>query len=511
MGERNASQDLGRSLLEQKLSRLRFIRLVGTGVGISFMPAFLARLGAASSAQTITTGKPTILSGEEYPIGLWSPPPPTETTEERYQEIAAAGFNFVVGENGIQDDSTNPAALAAATATKLKFLLTDRTLRRKIRDSTAGANVASANVASAHQGGATPSLLRQTIANGKPRPSTSRATPEITSEATSDPREEVRLRIRRLLKLYARYSALAGLHLYDEPSRDLFGIVGYTREALQGLAPDESPYVNVWPSYASNSALGTSTYEEYLRLYLSEVAPPLLCFDHYPLLEGTEITSDYFYNWGVIRRYALQAGIPSWVFIQSADFGGEGANISKRRRPNEAEILWQINVSLAYGAKGIQYFTYWTPAATHFGEALVSRDGVLTPLYNYAKRANDYLRVVGKVLLPLTSDSVAHANEEPLPHGVTAFKADGYVTSTSGSPVILGKFRKPAGGTDRYLLAANHSFAKEAETKITLSGSVSKVLELDSQTGTFASVAQQATLVLSTAPGEARLYLLRTS
>src|SRR5829696_8762359 len=67
-----------------------FIRLVGTGVGISFMPAFLASLGAASSAQTITTGKPTILSGEEYPIGLWSPPPPTETTEERYQEIAAA-------------------------------------------------------------------------------------------------------------------------------------------------------------------------------------------------------------------------------------------------------------------------------------------------------------------------------------------------------------------------------------------------------------------------------------
>jgi hypothetical protein len=510
MSERNASHDLGRSLLKQKLSRLRFLRLVGTGVGISFMPAFLAGLEGASSAKTLTTGKPTILSGEEYPIGLWSPPPPTETTEERYQEIAAAGFNFVVGGNGIQDDSTNPAALAAATATKLKFLLTDRTLRKKIRDSTAGAKVASA-----HQGRATPSLLRQTFANGKPRPkprpSTSRATPEVSSEATSDPREEVRLRIKRLLNLYAEYPALAGLNLYDEPSRDLFGIVGYAREVLQGLAPNELPYMNVWPSYASNSALGTSTYEEYLRLYLSEVAPPLLCFDHYPLPEGTGITSDYFYNWAVIRRYALKAGIPSWVFIQSADFGGEGASISKRRRPNEAEILWQINVSLAYGAKGIQYFTYWTPAATHFGEALVSRDGVLTPLYNNAKRANNYLRVVGKVLLPLTSDSVVHANEEPLPHGATAFKADRYVRSTSGSPVILGKFRRPTGGTDRYLLAANRSFAKEAKTRITLSGSVRKVFKLDSQTGTFASVAQQGTLKLRIAPGGARLYLLRTS
>jgi hypothetical protein len=60
MAERNGSQDLGRTLLEQKLSRLRFIRLVGTGVGISFMPALLAGLGGASSAQTITTGIPTI-------------------------------------------------------------------------------------------------------------------------------------------------------------------------------------------------------------------------------------------------------------------------------------------------------------------------------------------------------------------------------------------------------------------------------------------------------------------
>jgi hypothetical protein len=173
--------------------------------------------------------------------------------------------------------------------------------------------------------------------------------------------------------------------------------------------------------------------------------------------------------------------------------------------------LWQINVSLAYGAKGIQYFTYWTPSATHFGEALVSRDGVLTPLYYYARRANKYLRVVGKALLPLTSDSVAHANEEPLPHGATAFKADRCVTSTSGSPVILGKFRKPAGGTDRYLLAANRSLPRKPKTQLSLSGSVRKVFKLDSQTGTFASVAQQGTLELRIAPGGAQLYLLRTS
>ena len=215
----------------------------------------------------------------------------------------------------------------------------------------------------------------------------------------------------------------------------------------------------------------------------------------------------------MIRRFALQAGIPSWAFIQSVDYWG---NTRERRRPNEAEIRWQINVGLAYGAKGIQYFTYWTPnvapdASIQFGESLVSRDGLLTPLYDYAKRANDYLKVVGKVLLPLTSERVVHANETPLPRGARAFGADGYVESVSGSPVILGRFRDPAGGTQRALLVANRSFADAAETRLTLSDSVIEVYKLDNQTGTFARVAQKGSVLLRVAPGGARLYLLRSS
>ena len=215
----------------------------------------------------------------------------------------------------------------------------------------------------------------------------------------------------------------------------------------------------------------------------------------------------------MIRRFALQAGISPWVFIQSVDFWG---NTGGHRRPNEAEIRWQINVSLAYGAKGVQYFTYWTPnlapgASIQFGESLVSRAGLLTPLYDYAKRVNDYLKVVGKVLLPLTSERVVHANERPLPGGARAFEADGYVTSVSGSPVILGRFRDPAGGTERYLLVANRSFADAAETRLTLSNSVSEVYKLDSQTGALSPLAQKGSVLLRIAPGGARVYLLRSS
>jgi hypothetical protein len=493
---RKHRQELGRSLWEQNLTRARFLRLAGTGLGLSFIPSSLALWGGTPA---FAASSP-LLSNGQYPIGLWWPPPPDQTTVERYQEIAAAGFNFVIGGNGVINDSTNPGALNAAAACNLRFLLTDGRLRNIIRDSTAAASTSVQQTQEA-------SIMQRLLTRGNAG-STSHTATSVTS---TDSRENVRLRILRLMELYGGYPALAGLNLYDEPSRAQFGIVGYAKEVLQGLAAEQLPYVNIWPSYASLSALGTSSYEEYLRLYLSEVKPPLLCFDHYPLLSGTQITSSYFYNWAVIRRYSLQAGIPSWVFIQSAEFGGSGTGIFYRRRPNEAEIRWQINVSLAYGAKGIQYFTYWTPTATSFVESLVSREGVLTPLYAYAKRANDYLKVVGKALLPLTSESVVHANENPLPKGAKAFKADGYIKSVSGSSVILGRFRDLAGGTERYLLVMNRSFANTAQTRLKLSDSVSEVLELDSQTGTFVPVAQQGSILLSIAPGGARLYLLRNN
>ncbi len=134
---------------------------------------------------------------------------------------------------------------------------------------------------------------------------------------------------------------------------------------------------------------------------------------------------------------------------------------------------------------------------------------MLTPLYADAKRANERLKVVGKVLLPLTSESVVHANKNPLPKDAKAFKVDGYIKSVNGNSVILGRFRDLAGGTERYLLVTNRSFSHAAQTWLKLSDSVSKVLELDGQTGTFVPVAQQGSIRISIAPGGARLYLLR--
>ena len=258
---------------------------------------------------------------------------------------------------------------------------------------------------------------------------------------------------------------------------------------------------------------------DYLRRSLGTVDPPGRCLDHSPPLGGHSVTSAFFYTWAEIRKLSQKFGVPSWGFVQSLGFDGGAAGLAIRREPSEREIFWQINVSLAYGAKGLQYFTYWTPdtqpgASIKFGSALISRGGQRTRLYYYAKRANAYLRVMGKVLLPLVSESVVHAEEARTPRGARTFKSDAYVRSVSGSPIILGRFRRPGAPNERYLLVANRSFKRAARTRLRLTSYARYVSQLNTTTGEFVPLALRGTprryLPVETPAGGARLYRLKT-
>jgi hypothetical protein len=495
-------------LSQRRVSRARFLRLTGAAAGLSLTP--LATSERASDAQTEPSGEPEILTSGEYPIGIWGPPPPEETSPDRYKQIKDAGFNFVIGGNGVTTDRHNPAALDAAAANGLGFLLVDRTLRLIIDGSTQSTSTSSQETEA-------PSIMQLPAEQREPE-----STSTATTQSTTATRDQIRQRIAELLESYGGHPALAGFNMYDEPHKSLFGLLEFAKtQVVQQSGGIELPYVNIWPSYASPQyALGTSSYETYVERYCTEVTPPVLCFDHYPLLSETKITSDYFYNWAVIRKFSGLFGIPSWVFIQSVGFDGNAVGMAKRRTPNEHEIFWQINVSLAYGAKGIQYFTYWTPdnPRVPYQDALISKSEPFepTPRYYYAMNANKYLSVIGKVLLPLTSESVVHAKEgKRLPRGAKAFKADSYVRAVDGSRVILGRFLGESIETnDRYLFVANRSFLKAAETRLTLSDLVSGVSEVNSETGELQPVTLTGTpprnVLVKIAPGRARLYLLQT-
>jgi hypothetical protein len=510
---RGHKRTFGRS----RISRARFLRMIGTGAGLSLLPASAAALGARPVGAQAAGSELEILTGPDYPIGAWWPPPPVSNddpdppgkTAERYAQVAEANFNFVIGGNGVSNDRANRLALEAIDANNLgpgndlRLVLDDFKLQNLLNGKT--------SPSAQSEETEPPSVMQEAIEE---------ATPDtVSATGTGSLEDQIRQQIQHLHDRFATFPALGGIHLYDEPHKRLFGRLAFAKnEVLGQFAREELPYINVWPSHASPSkALGTKTYADYLRAYRTQVAPPLLCFDHYPLL-SKGITPDYYYNWSVIRKYSLrEPAIPAWGIIQSLGFDATNIGLARRRSPTEAEILWQVNVGLAYGAKGIIYFTYWTPDSSReikFNPALIGPgpNGVPTERYGYATRVNAYLRVIGGVLKPLVSESVAHAGVKRLPRGAAAFKPDGLVRAVSGSPVILAKFRSPAGGTERHLLVINRSSAKQANTRVTLSDAITSVTEISEVNGdkSESSISEFRNLNLPMQAGRARLFRLQT-
>lgn len=393
-----------------------------------------------------------MLSDPRFPIGLWWPPPPEETTVAAYGRIAAAGFTFVIGGNGIDTPARNLDMLAAAEANGLLALVND------------------------------------------PR-------------AISGPADEDswRANLQEASAAYARHRSFAGYLLADEPGTLAFPWLGELSRIIREVAPGRLPYINLFPNYATAAQLQAPSYGAYLQAFRTQVQPPLLSFDHYPLLADGSVGNGYFSNWAEIRHAALAAGIPAWIFLQAIGFVGH-------RRPSAAEILWQANVALAFGAKGMMYFTYWTPqGAEDFTSALIDPQGRPTAAYDSAMSINLQVGVTGARLRPLRSEQVT-CTGIPRLAGLEAFGPDHWVAEVAGDPVILARFSPESGGArEHWLLLTTASPADPAIVDLRLGEAVTGVAELDPDLGSLVDVpgGGRSGLRCSLAAGAARLYRLQ--
>ena len=310
-----------------------------------------------------------------------------------------------------------------------------------------------------------------------------------------------------LLSDFAGHPGFAGFYLYDEPKAPLFANLATVKTALANSGTDVGlSYVNIFPNYASATQIGAPSYQAYLDDYMATFQPPMLSFDFYPYPDWADVHPDYFTNWAAIRAAGLAADVPTWVFVQAVGWSG-------RRRPDADELRWQMSISLAYGAKGIQYYRYWS--RPEFPNALITEDGTRTDLYDAATEINNaFVQPVGRELLPLRSESVLHANYATLPAGAVAFTGDNYVAQVSGSPAVIGTFVNPSGQSQtRWALVANGDHASTANLTVDFGPSVCNAAEFNPAYRRYESVwnTQSAPLAVTVAPGAARLYRLQTN
>jgi hypothetical protein len=399
-----------------------------------------------------------LTGGPEFPIGLFWPPHPYASTPERYAEIKAAGFDFVISGNYAGDGNIFRYQLGLARTAGLRMLISDDI---QIRN-----------------------MSRWFSISDNP------------ADFLSVTPAEARALYIRARDAYGPFSSLAGFNLYDEPGAGWFGTLAKAVAVSRELAPALLPYINLFPS----------ADPAYYRSFVDVVKPSLISFDRYPLLSEGREDGNYFHNWAIVRDAALHGDIPSWVFIQTLAY-------DNHREPTAAELLWQVNISLCYGAKGIQYFTYWTPEAARgegFGPALITVDGRRTPRYAAARAINtSWLHQVGRELKPLMSESVVHANETPLPNGTVGFTPTALISAVSGSSVVVGTFRSRDGSADRWVLVANRSHSADAQATLTPNASgVSSVGVFNPRTQAY-TPRGTGDVPLKLAPGAATLLKLQ--
>lgn len=370
------------------------------------------RAAAAHSGRAVAAAVVALLAAARVDAAaaflttFWCGPPLTEFTDERAAEIAAAGFT-VVGPpcEGPMTPELNRRALDVAARHGLQMWINDQRVE----------------------------------VHNPLRPQWEDALANAVAE-------------------YRAHPALAGYFLVDEPSAARFEEVAAMVEALRRHDPARLAYVNLLPDYISPEGLGAATFFDYVERFVVMVRPQLLSYDHYPFKNDSDRPS-FFDGLSTVRELALRHDLPFMLIVQAMPHG-------HYRDPTEAEMAWQVFHALAFGARGISYFAYWTPVQVPDADHLKFRYGLIeagkpTLHYFQAARINRTAAALGAELADFRSLGVADGRGE-----VGFAPPVGPIAAIDGGPVTAGLFGNPAGVLAVLLVNRDYRYATDAALRL---------------------------------------------
>lgn len=218
----------------------------------------------------------------------------------------------------------------------------------------------------------------------------------------------------KIAERFKGHPALAGYYLRDEPNAADFPALAAWTKRIQSIDAAHPCYINLFPNYANSGQLGSATYQEHLDRFIKEVPVPWLSFDHYPVV-GKSVRGEWYENLELVSAAAKSARKPFWAFaLAVAHDPYPIAEIEHLRL--------QVFSNLAYGAQGIQYFTYWTSESPHwnFHQAPIDTKGKRTVVYDRVKQVNAEIRALSQAFLSAEVLRVGHTGD--LPRGTRAYE-----------------------------------------------------------------------------------------
>lgn len=252
-----------------------------------------------------------------------------------------------------------------------------------------------------------------------------------------------RKNVKSLIDEVNAHPAVFGYYLRDEPPATFFVGLEKVASVVRELAPGKWPYINLFPNYAEPGQLATANYAEYLEKFVAACKPPILSYDNYSLLDNGTLRDGYWLNLEQMRSAAKEAKVPFWnIVLANAHFS--------YREPTAADLRFQAYTTLAYGGRGLSYFTYFAPQVGNYRAAPIDQFGNETPIWSAMQNVNLQILKLAPTLNKLTSNEVYHFGKPPAGcHG----PSDKSLLTDADPSLMAGDFTHADGS--RWVMAVN--------------------------------------------------------
>lgn len=305
--------------------------------------------------------------------------------------------------------------------------------------------------------------------------------------------DEITSRVTNIVNRTATHPAVFGYHLLDEPKADLFPVIAKWTAAFEQKAPDKIAYTNLLPNHGKAPGPG-GPFEDYLTTFIQVAKPKAYSYDHYALFESGALREAYFPNLETARAVTLRTGIPFWqVVLANAHFN--------YHEPTAATMRFQAYTTLAYGARGIGWFTFTSRERGNYRCSAIDAYGRRTPTFDYLRDANLQIHRLAPVLARMKSVGVYHTPTVPkFCHGIETSKL---LKAAKGNQLLIGEFEDTP--TTRAVLVVNTSLTSSTSFAITPKEKAT-LEKVSATTGEIIPFSAENNWL---APGQGMLLLLR--
>ena len=233
-----------------------------------------------------------------------------------------------------------------------------------------------------------------------------------------------------------------------------------------------------WAMEGQNFYEGHLNYDAYVRTFNDKVKPNFMSYDEYIFKEdGNDMVNYWFGSLITNRKYAKRDNIPFNTILLSCPHYLASNPGGGYRDLTEGELRWEVYTALAFGCRGIHYFTYYTPNRDQeeidnntgfiYDKALLNRDYSRNPKWYYVQSINSEIHKMANILINAKSENV-YFNGDNIPPLCMPIP-ENYLIKNAKGDLVIGELSVK---DNKYFMIVNRDYKKETFAEITFANSV---------------------------------------